>query len=195
MTQGELEAIRERAKAATPGPWEYDGEGFLESGGGTVAVVYTADDFDGDAVDASSFDANGPFIAAARQNVPALCDALAEAWDYLARFANDSDQYRLGELAGRAAAVAEIEAIRDGWAEKQSARFDQKVRAAGQIIDCLGKPPRLLPHDELRLRCERMEAALKAIYALVDGVQPHDAAQSAYRLGLAIGAASKALEG
>lgn len=62
MTQTELEAIKARAAAATPGPWEFDGKGDIVPDGDKsdfVAMIhYSAEDAE--------------FIAHARADVPAL---------------------------------------------------------------------------------------------------------------------------
>lgn len=52
------EAIRRRLEAATPGPWEYQGLGEITSATGFITT------------DAEAHD--GPFIAHAREDVPAL---------------------------------------------------------------------------------------------------------------------------
>lgn len=75
MTTEELEAIRARAEAATPGPWTHGGYPLKGIGGPEVlaagdvhllTMVCRPDD-----------DTDATFIAHARQDVPALCDEVA----------------------------------------------------------------------------------------------------------------------
>lgn len=82
MTDEErLREIAARAAAATPGPWESQGDGHAPSNGKTMAWVMVEDTF----VDVADMH-NGPrayadakFIAAAREDVPWLLSVLAES--------------------------------------------------------------------------------------------------------------------
>jgi hypothetical protein len=73
LTQEQLEAIRQRAEKATPGPWEFDGVFYcgefpyyidLITGAGDIGVRHNKDD--------------ATFIAHARTDIPALLDHIAE---------------------------------------------------------------------------------------------------------------------
>lgn len=65
MTETELDAIRARCNTATPGPWEVinGSEFIIVDSDGTVACTYKGGQSD-----------NGKFIAAARQDIPALLE-------------------------------------------------------------------------------------------------------------------------
>ena len=66
MTNEQLAAIRSRCDAATPGPWDYSG--LMEVYGGQYEVIGRLDEL-----------ADVRFVARARQDIPALLDALEEA--------------------------------------------------------------------------------------------------------------------
>lgn len=70
-----LTEIRQRAQAATPGPWEFDA---------AAGNVYSEDGEYLVAADCAGRDGNGPFIAACRQDVE---DLLAEVERLRARVA------------------------------------------------------------------------------------------------------------
>ncbi|WP_060210221.1 hypothetical protein [Sporosarcina koreensis] len=63
LTQEQLEAIRERAEAATEGPWKNFDGGYIV-GGSEIAV--------GEVVAEAERDADAEFIAHAREDIPAL---------------------------------------------------------------------------------------------------------------------------
>lgn len=67
----DVEAIRARAAAATAGPWRVETDAK-----GNLAVVVSVDDW---TVRVAALPADAAFIAAAREDVPALCDALEDA--------------------------------------------------------------------------------------------------------------------
>jgi hypothetical protein len=75
LTQEQLEAIRQRAENATPGPWKWSGQtegGFIPQGaylGDTLILL-------GDHYENYKEDAT--FIAHARTDIPALLDHIAE---------------------------------------------------------------------------------------------------------------------
>lgn len=81
MTKSELDQIRARADAATPGPWYYEGTD-IPGMRGWVRVCNSRG-FDIDEVCWSS-SRNSNFVSAARTDVPALCDALEAAMRALA---------------------------------------------------------------------------------------------------------------
>ena len=80
-----LNRIREQANAATPGPWEWEGESeemwplgensLMAVGGASPEGVLMAWGYDAYGITAAS-DQDAEFIAAARTNVPRLVDAL-----------------------------------------------------------------------------------------------------------------------
>ncbi len=90
MTRDELDAIRRRAEAATPGPWTRTRFTVHTAGPNpfTVASSFCALQAD------EPNEANGEFIAAARQDVPALIAELAEAVALLGEleWGTDDDQ-------------------------------------------------------------------------------------------------------
>ncbi|MFL6138841.1 MAG: hypothetical protein ACJ74O_13710 [Frankiaceae bacterium] len=72
----DLDAIEARAAAATEGPWSVTGDGLIDGVGKTTGPFGRIfDDLDVRRADAE-------FIAAAREDVPALVDALRRARDY-----------------------------------------------------------------------------------------------------------------
>lgn len=81
MTEGRLEAIKARAEAATPGPWvdrlrDFEGaDGYgleshptVEANGKTVCIFCERE------IDDDNDEVNAEFIAAAREDVPALLE-------------------------------------------------------------------------------------------------------------------------
>lgn len=98
MTPEKLKEIRELADKATAGPWHQccpEGNGC----GGTMVwldagcerMVDTAARGDGEYVKNDPQDrATACFIAAARSDVPALCDALEAAWAEIERLKQDA---------------------------------------------------------------------------------------------------------
>ena len=70
----DLAEIRERANNATPGPWEADRPQVWGPNGESVAFVSSHDPGEGSGQ--PEWDANTVFIAHAREDVPALLDAL-----------------------------------------------------------------------------------------------------------------------
>jgi hypothetical protein len=62
MTADELQAIRERADKATPGPWKFNGNEVVAVSSPLVGIAGATSDEDCE------------FIAAARQDVPTLCN-------------------------------------------------------------------------------------------------------------------------
>ena len=76
MTQEQIDAIKARVEAATPGPYtvgyECDGNGAHEilAGGHVIAKV--------------DYDKNADFIAHAREDIPALLDEVRRLRDVLA---------------------------------------------------------------------------------------------------------------
>lgn len=91
ITPDNLPEIEARANAATEGPWsmywEREGVGSLVAGevkhtnnGLRVAdwlAEFDAESLDGDTAKAEN---DGEFVAHARTDIPALCEALREAW-------------------------------------------------------------------------------------------------------------------
>ena len=78
MTQQELEAIKARCEATTPGPWEYDGmhnEIHAPQSDVYWLIVSELRSHPGETITdkfGHSFNANFNFIANARQDIPAL---------------------------------------------------------------------------------------------------------------------------
>lgn len=74
MTDDELEEIRKRAEAATPGPWDYDTEHMNQVGPGTWIVFPCADEDHQIAGVNGMMNKTGDadFIAHARSDIPAL---------------------------------------------------------------------------------------------------------------------------
>jgi hypothetical protein len=90
MTEAELSAIEERAAYATPGPWELIPGEYDAKAGGVRQAEYPYDViaayarvYPECAIQLQVEDA--AFIAAARADVPRLCEALREAWSEIAR--------------------------------------------------------------------------------------------------------------
>lgn len=88
LTAEQLLAIKARAKAATPGPWTdktrdfegIDGYGWethptVEANGKTVCVIYERE------IDEDKDEADAAFIAAAREDVPALLEEVERLED------------------------------------------------------------------------------------------------------------------
>lgn len=74
MDEERLSAIEARAEAATPGPWVQEHQ-FVMTGRRTIAECRLSMKVsETNAVD------NATFISHSRQNIPALCAALREAW-------------------------------------------------------------------------------------------------------------------
>ena len=72
MTRPDLDAIRARCDAATPGPWTYDETGYVDIGvprSRSIAI--------GIEVDATA-KSDGDFIAHARTDIPALLAYIEE---------------------------------------------------------------------------------------------------------------------
>ena len=107
MTTEELEAIRARAEAATPGPWTHGGYPLKGIGGPEVlaagdvhllTMVCRPDD-----------DTDATFIAHARQDVPALCDEVAR----LTSECHAMDEAITIACADRGAVAADLRAARE----------------------------------------------------------------------------------
>ena len=84
LTRKQIDAIAARAEKATPGPWQFN-----EWGGVTMAdgrpLARIDSNFRGDHEWVDIDDSNAAFIAAARQDVPALCATIAELRELLYR--------------------------------------------------------------------------------------------------------------
>ncbi len=107
--------LRELCSDATPGPWIVVGAGRFDytidrdNGNGTGRILFERQATVGDDAMSDKYLADGEFICAAREAVPELLDRVAaleakvrEQEDWLGRFANDSEAYRMGEEAGLA---------------------------------------------------------------------------------------------
>lgn len=70
LTKEELESIRKRAEAATPGPWFWLDDGRLYSDGADKVIGEVIEGKDETWFDL--FDANAEFIAHAREDIPKL---------------------------------------------------------------------------------------------------------------------------
>ncbi len=109
MTEEELSAIEARVEKATPGPWE-------GRDGCVVAPEYIVTEGVFEVVDSfrSGFEHNAAFIAASRQDVPALCAELRRVREFLAadaqrllsiQFAFNAGDSRRDELRIQAAKI------------------------------------------------------------------------------------------
>lgn len=74
MTPEQLAEIKARVDAATGGKWFYNGEGIVGGGG----LEWVAQTFSKRETDFPNHEANGEFIAHARQDIPALLAYIAE---------------------------------------------------------------------------------------------------------------------
>ena len=95
LTRAQVQAARERAEKATPGPWATDRECMEQAvlrPNGVMVCDCCIMSFSPPVSD-KECSRNGRFIAASRTDVPALCD-LAEA---LADIVHRWNRYRLGE--------------------------------------------------------------------------------------------------
>lgn len=193
MTDEELKAIRARAEAASPGPWEdrLDGWTVRDANGGKVAATYRADGTAEQQVN------DQQFIAAARADVPALlahADALRRERDaadgafadYLAMGGPECDRAAEAEARIRADERARARAVVEvALAEvREDPSWDARTQAAALVavaeeIDDLG-PAEPLPASRLR-------AALLRIYAEADGFGGLTWAQGVARDALGLG--------
>lgn len=154
----DIEAIRKRCEAATPGPWSYD---FWEE------YVYVSLDSGlfivADLKRASQMDRDGDFIAHARQDIPTLLSALeaaraklADAEDHIryqadansALFKQSQEYWQDRENAAKLlesaqAKLAEVEKARDTWEhalkcrDRQFREFMNKWEEATEFTDTL----------------------------------------------------------
>lgn len=92
VTREELEAIKARVEAATPGPWVDMGDTFYESvcsvPGLHTGVTPICMDPEGD-----DRPQDRAFIAAAREDVPALVAEVERLWELLAKVAPPYDEF------------------------------------------------------------------------------------------------------
>lgn len=115
MNDERLREIRERVKAATPGPWgcfdygSYTGYWNVDCNLPDVLTVATLGKSHSGYGKPGESEANARFIAAARQDVPDLLAALAESDALLARACHDSHQFDLGREAERREVAAFVE--------------------------------------------------------------------------------------
>lgn len=117
MTPADLDAIEERARAATPGPWVSEGTLVLGSGG-VDWVCRTASGHGASPAAVEEDEANATLIAAARSDVPALCAALREAWE-----ARDAARALCAPRPGMAAIEADTkDSLRVAWERLDEAR-------------------------------------------------------------------------
>lgn len=97
MTDDELRAVRERAKAATPGPWAVSYDEDVDTFG-----VVAEDDGPGDVFIVEEMGQPGQhdaeFIAHARQDIPRLLDEIANLRG--AMTAQDDRESKAGEACG-----------------------------------------------------------------------------------------------
>lgn len=114
-TELDVSAIRARAEAATEGPWEAFRKG---DPNGPFGVASDAADFD--EVYYGSSRADAEFIAAARTDVPALCDLVARLRKRLAWW-EDAAVHTSESLSAARATIARVEALADNpmiiWSE------------------------------------------------------------------------------
>lgn len=112
MTDEELKAIEERAAVATPGPWTNTFVNDLLHYGNVIGDVPTKTVL---AEVAYYKENDAPFIAHAREDIPALCKALREAWFARDHFANQADRFfnqTTNALDERDALKTELETIK-----------------------------------------------------------------------------------
>jgi hypothetical protein len=76
MTDAEIRAIRERAERCDPSPWEAK---YIECFGWVVSPPFNRNEYDSMPDSYFTNCTNADFIAHARTDVPALCDAVEEA--------------------------------------------------------------------------------------------------------------------
>lgn len=77
MTDGELEEIRLRCEAATPGPWKSFAEGRDHTSGSNFIMVGEGRNRGDDIELTGATTADQDFIAHARQDIPRLLDEVA----------------------------------------------------------------------------------------------------------------------
>lgn len=89
LTPEQLAAIEARAAKATPGPWgadaTYPGGVYCDDATGSLVARVSGDGFEYVPRAESEWQANAAFIAAAREDIPALAAALRRAWEEIAR--------------------------------------------------------------------------------------------------------------
>jgi hypothetical protein len=128
MTKDEIRAIRERAGKASEGPWESHGDS-----PGKPPMVW---DNSGDAI-VSQMPNGRPyfepedadFIAHARTDVPALCDAVEEARKVLRESLSIADE---AGLIGPAIEVGTVDSDTQAWIDRLRAWENNLRRALGE---------------------------------------------------------------
>lgn len=144
MTKPDIAAIRARAAAATPGPWRWylgslmnetdsSGQGFPLDIYPDSEDVVSARDHSGDEVSLRVADADAAFIAAARTDIPALCDRIDELEAALARAERVARAAR-SYFAARRECVSTF--LVEDWRRFKDA--DDALRAA---LDAAGETP------------------------------------------------------
>ena len=166
MTEQELDRLEALAAAATAGPWYRAGYS-VRNGHQEDDVIASVEG------PSPAYMYDGEFIAASREAVPALVAAVRERDAWLGRFAADSDQYRLGQEAERAAVLRDAadagERARRGWDDPyQSSPGEVVADLIAACAEARGQAAPM-PHDELRARHDRMEATLRGIAAHCEG--------------------------
>lgn len=86
MTPEELSAIEQRANAATPGPWEFDGDCTIDGGGAVCHMAEHKSHHTFARTGEWYSSADAAFIANARTDIPALIAYIRELEQLVAAF-------------------------------------------------------------------------------------------------------------
>lgn len=158
MTRQELDAIRARCEAATPGPWNVKEERFFTSN----VIVASENDV---CLGPSGPDAE--FIAASRTDIPALLDALGAAYKEVERL-EDEPPHKRGELRCVVSDLSQQVREAEARAEQAEAERDAlaKELAQGPCPNAIDGCPRAFCQDPggatYSLECWKDWAALQA---------------------------------
>jgi len=135
LTQEQIEEIRKRTEAATPGPWESS-----EFSGNVLSAnddeVFVAKGYSGD-VYIDAYDEDIDFIVNARQDIPALLDYI---------------RYIVNEVDKRDERIAEVEAEAvyrrmqaEDYREKGKRLFDERNMWKGLRLEAGGRLGEVVP--------------------------------------------------
>jgi hypothetical protein len=182
LTEAQLQQIRDRLAATTPGEWHlddpYSSRVYVSPSGGladdSLFVCYV----NGDGSEAEDR-LNAAFIAAAHQDVPLLLAALAERDGIIHDMQQDKDAYHRGRESAFGEVLALLRRYRgENMREKDTADHGYyedtaigRIQASHQLIDavlglaglCPGEKPLPLPPDAARARADRLVQALREI--------------------------------
>lgn len=164
MSELDLEAIRARANAATPGPWE----AFLPENEYVVVVGpdndHLAHVFGNLAYGGEETD-NAAFITHAREDVPALLGRIAELEERL----EEADQAHSREAREHGTQIRRAEA-----AEQRIAALEQTNAAAMEVVRAVAK---LVPGDWPVRHLELSNDLVTQAHALVAGETREEAGE------------------